>query len=158
MGSGLDVKRVEGNIIIASGCSEKDHPFFNYFSSFPLYIIAPLRSGSSDLWTAPEHLRHADVSQKGDVYSYGIIAQEIILRRETFYTTHCRDNRGNSTDFSSIAAFWDGWSCNWPILHVLSKALSLITVWTTAPFSAWWMKSLFEGSHCGGKCPYFFCK
>ncbi|NXN24052.1 GUC2C protein, partial [Nycticryphes semicollaris] len=46
-----------------------------------------------DLWTAPEHLRHADVSQKGDVYSYGIIAQEIILRKETFYTGHCRDNR-----------------------------------------------------------------
>ncbi|NXF50980.1 GUC2C protein, partial [Oceanites oceanicus] len=46
-----------------------------------------------DLWTAPEHLRHADVSQKGDVYSYGIIAQEIILRRETFYTGHCRDNK-----------------------------------------------------------------
>uniref|UniRef100_A0A8C6JWW5 Guanylate cyclase n=1 Tax=Melopsittacus undulatus TaxID=13146 RepID=A0A8C6JWW5_MELUD len=46
-----------------------------------------------DLWTAPEHLRHADVSQKGDVYSYGIIAQEIILRRETFYTRHCQDNK-----------------------------------------------------------------
>uniref|UniRef100_A0A8C0FKK6 Guanylate cyclase n=1 Tax=Bubo bubo TaxID=30461 RepID=A0A8C0FKK6_BUBBB len=46
-----------------------------------------------DLWTAPEHLRHADVSQKGDVYSYGIIAQEIILRRETFYTGHCQDNK-----------------------------------------------------------------
>ncbi|NXG58069.1 GUC2C protein, partial [Hemiprocne comata] len=46
-----------------------------------------------DLWTAPEHLRDADVSQKGDVYSYGIIAQEIILRRETFYTTLCRDNK-----------------------------------------------------------------
>uniref|UniRef100_A0A8B9U7E4 Guanylate cyclase n=1 Tax=Anas zonorhyncha TaxID=75864 RepID=A0A8B9U7E4_9AVES len=46
-----------------------------------------------DLWTAPEHLRHADVSQKGDVYSYGIIAQEIILRRETFYSGHCRDTK-----------------------------------------------------------------
>uniref|UniRef100_A0A8C3IB09 Guanylate cyclase n=1 Tax=Chrysemys picta bellii TaxID=8478 RepID=A0A8C3IB09_CHRPI len=46
-----------------------------------------------DLWTAPEHLRHADVSQKGDVYSYGIIAQEIILRRETFYTNFCRDHK-----------------------------------------------------------------
>ncbi|XP_058414699.1 guanylyl cyclase C isoform X2 [Diceros bicornis minor] len=44
-----------------------------------------------DLWTAPEHLRHASISQKGDVYSYGIIAQEIILRRETFYTLSCRD-------------------------------------------------------------------
>ncbi|KFP89727.1 PREDICTED: heat-stable enterotoxin receptor [Apaloderma vittatum] len=46
-----------------------------------------------DLWTAPEHLRNADVSQKGDVYSYGIIAQEIILRRETFYTGDCWDNK-----------------------------------------------------------------
>ncbi|KAM9072156.1 guanylyl cyclase C isoform 1-T3 [Megaptera novaeangliae] len=46
-----------------------------------------------DLWTAPEHLRQANVSQKGDVYSYGIIAQEIILRRETFYTFSCRDQK-----------------------------------------------------------------
>uniref|UniRef100_A0A8C8RAZ7 Guanylate cyclase n=1 Tax=Pelusios castaneus TaxID=367368 RepID=A0A8C8RAZ7_9SAUR len=52
-------------------------------------ILPPRR----DLWTAPEHLRHADVSQKGDVYSYGIIAQEIILRRETFYTDFCRDHK-----------------------------------------------------------------
>ncbi|XP_054446894.1 guanylyl cyclase C [Pteronotus mesoamericanus] len=44
-----------------------------------------------DLWTAPEHLRQASISQKGDVYSYGIIAQEIILRKETFYTLCCRD-------------------------------------------------------------------
>ncbi|KAM5335711.1 guanylyl cyclase C [Glossophaga mutica] len=44
-----------------------------------------------DLWTAPEHLRHANTSQKGDVYSYAIIAQEIILRKETFYTLCCRD-------------------------------------------------------------------
>nr|XP_056703158.1 guanylyl cyclase C [Euleptes europaea] len=46
-----------------------------------------------DLWTAPEHLRHGDVSQKGDVYSYGIVAQEIILRRETFYTNYCHDHK-----------------------------------------------------------------
>ncbi|KAM6436701.1 guanylyl cyclase C [Liasis olivaceus] len=46
-----------------------------------------------DLWTAPEHLRCGEVSQKGDVYSYGIIAQEIILRKETFYTNHCRDSK-----------------------------------------------------------------
>ncbi|XP_066866707.1 guanylyl cyclase C isoform X2 [Kogia breviceps] len=46
-----------------------------------------------DLWTAPEHLRHASISQKGDVYSYGIIGQEIILRRETFYTLSCRDQK-----------------------------------------------------------------
>ncbi|XP_024589135.1 heat-stable enterotoxin receptor isoform X1 [Neophocaena asiaeorientalis asiaeorientalis] len=46
-----------------------------------------------DLWTAPEHLRQANISQKGDVYSYGIIAQEIILRRETFYMLSCRDQK-----------------------------------------------------------------
>ncbi|XP_070803298.1 guanylyl cyclase C [Pituophis catenifer annectens] len=46
-----------------------------------------------DLWTAPEHLRCGDVSQKGDVYSYGIIAQEIILRKETFYTNDCRNSK-----------------------------------------------------------------
>uniref|UniRef100_A0A8D2GS00 Guanylate cyclase n=1 Tax=Urocitellus parryii TaxID=9999 RepID=A0A8D2GS00_UROPR len=46
-----------------------------------------------DLWTAPEHLRQANISQKGDVYSFGIIAQEIILRRETFYTLSCRDQK-----------------------------------------------------------------
>ncbi|XP_039766609.1 heat-stable enterotoxin receptor [Ornithorhynchus anatinus] len=44
-----------------------------------------------DLWTAPEHLRRASESQKGDVYSYGIIAQEIILRKETFHTLCCWD-------------------------------------------------------------------
>ncbi|XP_004845892.1 heat-stable enterotoxin receptor [Heterocephalus glaber] len=46
-----------------------------------------------DLWTAPEHLRQAKSSQKGDVYSFGIIAQEIVLRRETFYTLSCRDQK-----------------------------------------------------------------
>ncbi|CAH7428410.1 Gucy2c [Phodopus roborovskii] len=46
-----------------------------------------------DLWTAPEHLRQAGISQKGDVYSFGIIAQEIILRKETFYTQSCRDQK-----------------------------------------------------------------
>ncbi|KAK2833777.1 hypothetical protein Q5P01_017666 [Channa striata] len=39
-----------------------------------------------DLWTAPEHLREKGVSQKGDVYSYAIIAHEIIMRRPLFYT------------------------------------------------------------------------
>ncbi|XP_048473290.1 guanylyl cyclase C [Rhincodon typus] len=44
-----------------------------------------------DLWTAPEHLRQEGVSQKGDTYSFGIIGQEIIYRRETFYTQSCSD-------------------------------------------------------------------
>uniref|UniRef100_A0A3B3VU01 Guanylate cyclase n=1 Tax=Poecilia latipinna TaxID=48699 RepID=A0A3B3VU01_9TELE len=42
-----------------------------------------------DLWTAPEHLRKDGVSQKGDVYSYGIIAHEIVLRQMPFYTRSC---------------------------------------------------------------------
>ena len=53
-----------------------------------------LNAEHTDLWTAPEHLRVAGVSQKGDVYSYGIIAQEIIQRSETFYTLSCRDQKG----------------------------------------------------------------
>lgn len=81
---------------------------FQLLLTLPPLPRSLLSSESLDLWTAPEHLRHADVSQKGDVYSYGIIAQEIILRRETFYTGHCRDNKGKSINFSSIAAFWDG--------------------------------------------------
>ncbi|XP_062381715.1 guanylyl cyclase C [Sardina pilchardus] len=50
-------------------------------------ILSPGR----DLWTAPEHLRVQGVSQKGDVYSFAIIAQEIMLRRSTFYTQACSD-------------------------------------------------------------------
>ncbi|XP_077407656.1 guanylyl cyclase C [Vanacampus margaritifer] len=44
-----------------------------------------------DLWTAPEHLRKQGTSQKGDVYSFAIIAQEIVLRKSTFYTECCSD-------------------------------------------------------------------
>ncbi|XP_078497309.1 guanylyl cyclase C-like [Lissotriton helveticus] len=57
-------------------------------TDFGCNTILPWRR---DLWVAPEHLRQEGVSQKGDVYSYGIIAQEIIQRKETFYTECCRD-------------------------------------------------------------------
>ncbi|KAL2078066.1 hypothetical protein ACEWY4_025751 [Coilia grayii] len=50
-------------------------------------ILSPGR----DLWTAPEHLRKEGISQKGDVYSFAIIAQEIMLRRCTFFTEACSD-------------------------------------------------------------------
>ncbi|KAG7325154.1 hypothetical protein KOW79_011470 [Hemibagrus wyckioides] len=50
-------------------------------------ILSPDR----DLWTAPEHLRKEGISQKGDVYSFAIIAQEIMLRKCTFYTKACSD-------------------------------------------------------------------
>ncbi|XP_054463788.1 guanylyl cyclase C [Anoplopoma fimbria] len=49
-----------------------------------------LRPGR-DVWTAPEHLRKDGVSQKGDVYSYAIIAHEIVMRRSPFYTQYCSD-------------------------------------------------------------------
>ncbi|KAL0992954.1 hypothetical protein UPYG_G00101430 [Umbra pygmaea] len=44
-----------------------------------------------DLWTAPEHLRKQGISQKGDVYSFAIIAQEIVVRRNPFFTKACSD-------------------------------------------------------------------
>ncbi|GAA6219961.1 heat-stable enterotoxin receptor-like [Lates japonicus] len=46
-------------------------------------------SPDTDLWTAPEHLRKHGTSQKGDVYSFAIISQEIVLRKCTFYTECC---------------------------------------------------------------------
>nr|XP_046232669.1 heat-stable enterotoxin receptor [Scatophagus argus] len=46
-------------------------------------------SPGRDLWTAPEHLRRQGTSQKGDVYSFAIIAHEIVLRKNTFYTACC---------------------------------------------------------------------
>uniref|UniRef100_A0AAQ4QDX1 Guanylyl cyclase C n=1 Tax=Gasterosteus aculeatus aculeatus TaxID=481459 RepID=A0AAQ4QDX1_GASAC len=49
-----------------------------------------LRPGR-DVWTAPEHLRKDGVSQKGDVYSYAIIAHEIVMRGSPFYTRNCSD-------------------------------------------------------------------
>ncbi|XP_056325505.1 guanylyl cyclase C [Danio aesculapii] len=48
-------------------------------------------SPSEDLWTAPEHLRKPGISQKGDVYSFAIISQEIMMRKCTFYTNTCSD-------------------------------------------------------------------
>ncbi|XP_047672833.1 guanylyl cyclase C isoform X1 [Tachysurus fulvidraco] len=44
-----------------------------------------------DLWTAPEHMRTTGISQKGDVYSFAVIAHEIILRQCPFYTESCSD-------------------------------------------------------------------
>ncbi|XP_054455023.1 guanylyl cyclase C [Anoplopoma fimbria] len=46
-------------------------------------------SPGKDLWTAPEHLRRQGTSQKGDVYSFAIIAHEIVLRKSTFYKRSC---------------------------------------------------------------------
>lgn len=51
----------------------------------------------SDLWTAPEHLRKQGTSQKGDVYSFAIIAHEIVHRKCTFYTASCTERAGEIT-------------------------------------------------------------
>uniref|UniRef100_A0AAY4C6C9 Guanylate cyclase n=1 Tax=Denticeps clupeoides TaxID=299321 RepID=A0AAY4C6C9_9TELE len=48
-------------------------------------ILAP----GKDLWTAPEHLRREGISQKGDVYSFAVVAHEIMLRESPFYTEAC---------------------------------------------------------------------
>ncbi|XP_053712962.1 guanylyl cyclase C [Synchiropus splendidus] len=48
-------------------------------------------SPGRDLWTAPEHLRAQGTSQKGDVYSFAVIAHEIVLRKSTFYSECCSD-------------------------------------------------------------------
>lgn len=68
------------------------------FLSFCLDIYQPFFTWnvffSSDLWTAPEHLRKEGISQKGDVYSFAIIAQEIMLRKCTFFTKACSDKAG----------------------------------------------------------------
>uniref|UniRef100_A0A3Q1FRK2 Guanylate cyclase n=1 Tax=Acanthochromis polyacanthus TaxID=80966 RepID=A0A3Q1FRK2_9TELE len=48
-------------------------------------------SPGQDLWTAPEHLRKEGISHKGDVYSFAIISQEIVLRKCTFFTESCSD-------------------------------------------------------------------
>lgn len=57
------------------------------------YFVFPLLS---DLWTAPEHLRKQGISQKGDVYSFAIISQEIMMRKCTFYSRSCSNRAGES--------------------------------------------------------------
>ncbi|XP_043264034.1 uncharacterized protein LOC122404161 isoform X3 [Colletes gigas] len=51
-------------------------------------IVPPAKTARDLLWTAPELLRHPNVRKKGtqagDVYSFGIIMQEVVVRGEPF--------------------------------------------------------------------------
>ncbi|KAF5287948.1 hypothetical protein FQA39_LY15586 [Lamprigera yunnana] len=51
-------------------------------------IPPPQKSARDLLWTSPELLRHAGLrkkgTQQGDVYSFGIICQEVVVRGEPF--------------------------------------------------------------------------
>ena len=54
------------------------------------------------LWTAPEHLRDSKLAmtQKGDVYSFGIILQEVYTESDPFGTVNL------SAAGSSIVSTW----------------------------------------------------
>ncbi|XP_034050310.1 heat-stable enterotoxin receptor [Thalassophryne amazonica] len=60
------------------------------------------------LWTAPEHLRKQDTSQKGDVYSFAIIALEIITRKSTFFTERHLDQaeKLSRVQYPSIGSYF----------------------------------------------------
>ncbi|KAL0114110.1 hypothetical protein PUN28_011433 [Cardiocondyla obscurior] len=51
-------------------------------------IVPPVKTARDLLWTAPELLRHPNLRKKGtqagDVYSFGIIMQEVVVRGEPF--------------------------------------------------------------------------
>lgn len=86
--------------ILRPGRGEAEFVFFLSHCEYLQYdLSSPL---SSDLWTAPEHLRKEGVSQKGDVYSYAIIAHEIIMRRIPFFTQSCSNSIGMTHHLTSI--------------------------------------------------------
>lgn len=60
------------------------------------------------LWCAPEHIHDDDMdnrgSQKGDVYSYGIILQEIAIRKPP-YSMYTLQPQGKSRNWSDDFAY-----------------------------------------------------
>ncbi|XP_062859202.1 guanylyl cyclase C [Trichomycterus rosablanca] len=84
----LHSSNIEVHGHLKSTCCFIDNRMVVKISGFGVNTIL---SPDRDLWTAPEHLRVEGISQKGDVYSFAIIAQEIMLRKCTFYTKTCSD-------------------------------------------------------------------
>lgn len=70
------------------------------YENYILTVPAMSRPLLPDVWTAPEHLRKGSVSQKGDVYSYAIIAHEIVMRQLPFYTQSSLTRAGKSLEES----------------------------------------------------------
>lgn len=55
-----------------------------------LEFMKPVRAANDLLWSAPELLRNSELlsrgSQEGDVFAFGIIMQEVILRKAPYVT------------------------------------------------------------------------
>lgn len=70
---------------------------------FFLFLFKIFYDFSEQLWTAPELLRDPNRpkagTQKGDIYSFAIIVNEIIVRKGTFYL-------GEHCDMSIKGKFW----------------------------------------------------
>ena len=68
------------------------------------------------LWTAPEHICNLkyQYSQPGDVYSYGIILQEIITREYPYHMFENMTAKGNYFNLSTVC-FWSFDTCIWSI-------------------------------------------
>lgn len=75
----------------------EEQSIFTYCVFFP----------SSDLlWTAPELLRDANLRRKGtqpgDVYSFSIVMQEVVLRGEPFCVLQLKPEGGSQRTYEGI--------------------------------------------------------
>jgi serine/threonine protein kinase len=96
-------------------------------SGFDIQLLPPLNLNAEDaehsndlLWTAPEILRSTNALSKKtkstDVYSFGIILQEILCREEPFFVGTCPFSaKGRSLRTLDVNPFIDCWN------HVLQR-------------------------------------